>query len=152
MLRPIDIIEFSEFAGSNSEDIVIWVGKSIAKIFLQKMYPEIKDWNVEKLSDKRSVFFNVLKIFESLGYGLIIPIFKETSILVFVEDGISTEEKDNIIAKNLCILYKGIFQGVLEELGIEVDGEETKCTLLGDVRCTFKFDLLTDKFDKKDTF
>ena len=38
MLRPIDLIEFSEFAGANSEDIVIWVGKTLAKYFIDKLW------------------------------------------------------------------------------------------------------------------
>jgi len=32
MLRPIDLIEFTEFAGTNAEDIILWVGKTIAQV------------------------------------------------------------------------------------------------------------------------
>ena len=54
------------------------------------------------------------------------------------------------MAKNLCIIYEGIFNGVLEELGIAADSKEIKCSLLGDDFCTFKYDLLVDEFDPKD--
>ncbi len=54
------------------------------------------------------------------------------------------------MAKNMCILYQGIFNGVLEEIGIDTDGNEVKCSLLGDDACTFKYDLLVDEFGSED--
>jgi len=149
MLRPIDLIEFSEFAGANSEDIVIWVGKTLAKYFLEKLFPNEK-WSNEALSIKKEVILSILETFEHLGYGSLTSQFLKDKILISVENPISEEEKDNIMAKNICILYQGIFNGVLEQLEIEVDGEEVQCFLKGDRACIFKFNLLVDEFSPKD--
>jgi len=149
MLRPIDLIEFSEFAGANSEDIVIWVGKTLAKYFLEKLFPNEK-WSNEALSIKKEVILSILETFEHLGYGSLTSQFLKDKILISVENPISEEEKDNIMAKNICILYQGIFNGVLEQLEIEVDGEEVQCFLKGDRACIFKFNLLVDEFRPKD--
>ncbi|MFX1385365.1 MAG: hypothetical protein ACFFBP_23355, partial [Promethearchaeota archaeon] len=85
-----------------------------------------------------------------LGYGNLTSQFLKDKILISVEDPISEEEKDNIMAKNICILYQGIFNGVLEQLEIEVDGEEVQCFLKNEKACIFKFDLLVDEFSTKD--
>ena len=149
MLRPIDLIEFSEFAGANSEDIVIWVGKTLAKYFLEKLFPN-ENWSDESLPIKKEVVLSILETFEHLGYGILTSQFLKDKILISVEDPISEEEIDNIMAKNICILYQGIFNGVLEQLEIEVDGEEVQCFLKGDRACIFKFNLLVDEFAAKD--
>jgi len=149
MLRPIDLIEFSEFAGANSEDIVIWVGKTLAKYFIDKLYPD-ENWDVETLSTKKEVIVNVLESLEHLGYGILTYAFLKDKILISVENPISKEEKDNIMAKNICILYQGIFNGVLEQIGIDADGEEIQCFLKDSEACIFKYDLLVDEFSGRD--
>ncbi|TFG02554.1 MAG: hypothetical protein EU540_01290 [Promethearchaeota archaeon] len=149
MLRPIDLIEFSEFAGANSEDIVIWVGKTVAKYFIEKLYGEA-NWSEETLSNKKEAIVNVLDAFEHLGYGILTSAFLKDKIFISVENPISQEEKDNIMAKNICILYQGIFNGVLEQIGIDADGEEVQCFLKDDEADIFKYDLLIDEFDAKD--
>lgn len=149
MLRPIDLIEFSEFAGANSEDIVIWVGKTLAKYFIERLFPD-EDWGAETLSTKKEVIVNVLESLEHLGYGILTSAFLKDKILISVENPISKEEKDNIMAKNICILYQGIFNGVLEQIGIDADGEEIQCFLKDDKACIFKYDLLVDEFSGRD--
>ena len=150
MLRPIDLIEFSEFAGANSEDIVILVGKTLAKYFLEKLFPN-ENWANETMTVKKEVILSVLETFEHLGYGILTSLFLKDKIMISVEEPISDEEKDNIMAKNICILYQGIFNGVLEQLEIEVDGEEVQCFLKDDEACIFRFDMLVDEFSSKDT-
>lgn len=150
MLRPIDLIEFSEFAGANSEDIVIWVGKTLAKYFLEKLFPN-EDWANETMTVKKEVILSVLETFEHLGYGILTSLFLKDKILISVEAPISDEEKDNIMAKNMCILYQGIFNGVLEQLEIDVDGQEVQCFLKDDEACIFRFDMLVDEFSSEDT-
>ncbi|MBD3339842.1 MAG: hypothetical protein GF353_12080 [Candidatus Lokiarchaeota archaeon] len=149
MLRPIDLIEFTEFAGANSEDIIIWVGKQLAKYFMEKLYPAM-DLTTEDLSTKKIIINNVLETLQNIGYGLIHSTIKKEFIMVSVEEPISKEERENIMAKNLCVLYQGIFNGILEELGLDADGEEVSCYLLGDAACVYRFDLLVDEFGEED--
>ena len=149
MLRPIDIIEFTDFAGTDSNDIIMWVGKNIAKYIYEKLFLG-QDFKEESLYGKKMIIKDVLETLEHLGYGRLSSMFKKDSIDIIVEDPISAEEKDNIMAKNICILYEGIFSGLLESLAIDATSEETKCYLLGDEACVFTYELLTDEFEEKD--
>jgi len=149
MLRPIDLIEFSEFAGTNAEDIILWVGKTIAKYFVEKLFPG-ENLSQEDLSTKKEVIISILETFENLGYGIMSSVFKQKEIYINVEDSIIAEERENIMAKNVCILYLGIFTGILEQLEIDADGEEIACVLLGDENCVYKFSLLTEEFSQDD--
>lgn len=146
MLRPIDLIEFSEFAGTNSDDIVIWVGKTIGKYFTDKLFPK-GDWPNKSLSSKKIVINEVLTNLEFLGYGILTSLFKKDRIFIFVDDPISFQEKDNVMAKNICLFYQGIFHGILEQVEIDTDGKEVSCCLLEDERCTFRYKLLIEEFD-----
>lgn len=150
MLRPIDLIEFTEFCGTNASDILIWVGKNISSIICEKLIfsDNVKD---DSLSEKKLIFNDVLDTFEHLGYGSIISSFGKNKITVIVDEPISGEEKGNIMAKNICVFYQGVFNGVLEYIGIDIlQGEETKCKLLGDEACVFEFTLLLDEFGEED--
>lgn len=141
MLRPIDLIEFSEFAGANADDILIWSGKTIGKEFMEKYFYE-KDWSIETLPVKKEVFLGVLEGLALMGFGYLNGIFKKDHILVDIYESLSKEEKENIMAKNLCLINQGILNGILEILGFEAEGEEVECVLLDDERCRFKFTLL----------
>ena len=149
MLRPIDLIEFSEFAGTNAEDIILWVGKTIAKYFIEKLFPG-ENLSQEDLSTKKEVIVSILETFENLGYGIMSSIFKQKEIYIYVEDSIIAEERENIMAKNICLLYLGIFTGIIEQLRIDVEGEEIACVLLGNENCVYKFSLLIDEFGQDD--
>ena len=149
MLRPIDLIEFSEFAGTNADDIILWVGKTIAKYFVEKLFPG-ENLGKEDLSTKKEAILSILETFENLGYGISTAYFKQKEIYINIEEPIISEEKENIMAKNVCILYQGIFSGILEQLEIDVEGEEISCVLLGDEQCTYKFTLLMDEFGAED--
>jgi len=115
MLRPIDLIEFSEFAGTNADDILVWVGKTLGKSYMEKFFYN-KDWSTETIAS--------------------------------VVDSLASEEKDNIMAKNLCLLYQGLFSGMFESLQVDVDVEEIKCVLLGDEKCVYKFDFIGEELEK----
>ncbi len=149
MLRPIEIIEFTEFAGTNAEDIILWVGKTIAKYFIEKLFPG-ENLSNEDLSTKKEVVLSVLETFEHLGYGILEAIFRKKEIYIHVHEPVISDEKENIMAKNVCLLYQGIFSGILEQLELDVEGEEVKCTLLGDEHCIFKYSLLTSEFGDED--
>ncbi|MHA1489142.1 MAG: V4R domain-containing protein [Promethearchaeota archaeon] len=149
MLRPIDIIEISEFAGVNAEDILIWVGKSLGKMYIEKIFPQ-KNWSNENSSTIKEIILTFLETLQLCGFGFIYAIFKKNHVLINIEDPLSYEEKENIMAKNICLLYQGIFNGMFETLGIEVDSEEIECVLKGDDKCVFKCDLLVVEFGDED--
>jgi len=146
MLRPIDIIEFSEFAGTNADDILIWVGKSLGRAFMEKFFSS-KDWNSETMATRKEVTLGSLEALELMGYGHIKGMFKKDHILIEVEDSLACEEQENIMSKNLCLLYSGIFSGLFDVLQLDVDGEEIGCVLLGEEKCTFKFTFIAGGID-----
>jgi len=139
-------MEFCEFAGTNAEDILIWVGKSLGKIFMEKFFSN-KDWSNEIIATKKEVVLGTLEVMMLMGYGMLTGIFKKDHIIINVYESLATQEKGNIMAKNLCLLYLGIFNSFFDVLGIDVDGEEVECVLTGGDKCSYKFDLLIDKID-----
>jgi len=141
MLRPIDLIEFSEFAGANADDILIWSGKTIGKEIMDKYFYE-KDWTVEEIPVRKEVFLGVLEALALMGFGYIDATFKKDHIFVSIYGSLAEEEKENIMAKNLCLITQGILNGVLETLGFESEGEEIECVLMDDDRCRYKFTFL----------
>jgi len=149
MLRPIELIEFCEFAGSNSEDILQWVGKTIGKYFLDHIFHD-ENWTGIDLGVKKKVINSVLENLEQLGYGALSTLFQKNKFFITVNYPLSEYERDNIMAKNLCILYEGIFNGIIEKLEIDVESREVRCYLTGDDACVYEFELLIDEFDEKD--
>lgn len=146
MLRPIDLIEFSEFAGSNADDILIWVGKTLGRSYMDKFFYN-KDWSTETMATKKEVILGNLEALELWGFGELTGYFKKECILIKAADSLASGEKDNIMAKNLCLLYQGLFSGIFETLQIDVDAEEIECVLLGGENCVFKFDYLGEVLD-----
>jgi predicted hydrocarbon binding protein len=146
MLRPIDLIEFSEFAGTNADDILVWVGKTIGRNYVDRFFYN-KDWGSVDLATRKEVVLGNLEALELMGFGEINGAFRKDHILISVGDSLASEEKDNIMAKNLCLLYQGLFSGMFESLKLDVDGEEIECVLLGNERCVYKFDLMGEQFD-----
>lgn len=149
MLRPIDLIEFLELAGTGAVDIISWAGKRIGQEFIVKFFYH-KDWREADLSAKKQVILGVLEGFGLLGFGILKGIFKEDHILISVFESLAKEEKKNLMAKNLCHLYEGLLSGVVEALGIEAECEEIECILLGDDKCTYKFTLFEQRFSEED--
>ncbi|MFO7796368.1 MAG: hypothetical protein ACQERB_11805 [Promethearchaeati archaeon] len=141
MLRPIDLIEFSEFAGANADDILIWSGKTIGKEIMDKYFYE-KDWTVEEIPVRKEVFLGILEALALMGFGYIDAAFKKDHLLVNIYGSLAEEEKENIMAKNLCLITQGILNGVLGTLGFESEGEEIECVLMDDDRCRYKFTFL----------
>lgn len=146
MLRPLDLIEFSEFAGTNADDILIWVGKSLGKDFMEKFFYS-KDWSSESLATRKDVLLGALEALELMGYGQLVGKFRKDHILIEVEESLAYEESDNIMAKNLCLLYQGIFNGLFDVLQLDVDGEEIGCVLLDAEKCTYRFNYIGGEFD-----
>ena len=146
MLRPNEIMEFCEFAGTNADDILIWVGKSLGKIFLEKFFSK-KDWSNEAMETKKVVVMGTLEALTVMGYGGLTGMFKKDHIIINVYDSLAAQEIGNILAKNLCLLYLGIFNSVFDIVGIDVDGSEEECVLKGDEKCSYKFDLLSEEID-----
>jgi len=144
MLRPIDLIEFSEFAGTNADDILIWVGKTIGRDFLEKFFYS-KDWGSETMATKKEVILGSLEAIELMGFGQMKGMFKKDHIIIEVEDSLACEERENIMSKNLCLLYQGIFNGLFEVLQMDVNGEEIGCVMLGEEKCTYKFDFIGEQ-------
>ena len=146
MLRPYEIIEFCEFAGTNAEDILIWVGKTLGKTFMEKFFYN-KDWSPVPLKIKKEVYLGTLEALILLGYGAITGTFKKDHVIINVYESLSKEEKENIMAKNLCLIYLGIFTGIFDVLGIETEGKEIECVLTGGDKCTFKLDFVGIELD-----
>lgn len=146
MLRPIDLIEFSEFAGTNAEDILVWVGKTIGRSYMEKFFYN-KDWSTETMATKKEVVFGNLEALELMGFGELSGFFKRNHILIKVRESLASEEKDNVMAKNLCLLYQGLLSGIFETLQIDVDAEEIECVLLGDEKCVFKFEFIGEELE-----
>jgi len=146
MLRPIDLIEFSEFAGTNADDILVWVGKSLGRVFMEKFFYN-KDWSSEKMEVRKEVLLGVLEAMELMGYGHLKATFKKEFIIIEVEDSLASDERENIMAKNLCLLYQGLFNGTFEILNMDVNGEEIECVLLGGKKCVYKFNFIGEQLD-----
>jgi len=144
MLRPIDLIEFSEFAGANADDILIWVGKTVGREFMEKFFYS-KDWGSETMATKKEVLLGSLEAVELMGFGQLKGMFKKDHIIIEVEDSLACEERENVMSKNLCLLYQGIFNGLFDVLQIDVNGEEIGCVLLDDEKCTYKFNFVGEQ-------
>ncbi len=139
MIRPEELIEFGELAGSESEDILIWVGKSIGKS-IAKEFIKTSDIASLKIRDKMKIINSILEKLQSLGYGILVLNYGKGNITIDVGNPLSKDYIDNIMAKNICIIYNGIFTGLLEEIGIDSEGREINCILKGADMCSFTFE------------
>jgi len=146
MLRPNEIMEFCEFTGTNAEDILSWVGKTLGKGFMEQFFYN-KDWSAENIAVKKEVVLGTLEALMLMGYGALTGLFKKDHIMINVYGSLAKEEKESVMAKNLCVLYLGIFTGILDVLGIEADGKEIECILTGGEKCSFKFDFIGEEID-----
>ncbi|MBY9002825.1 MAG: hypothetical protein KGD73_02530 [Candidatus Lokiarchaeota archaeon] len=146
MLRPNEIMEFCEFTGTNAEDILSWVGKTLGKSLMEQFFHN-KDWSTETLAVRKEVVLGTLEALMLMGYGALTGLFKKDHILINVYGSLAQEEKENIMAKNLCVLYLGIFTGFLSVLGIETDGKEIECVLTGGEKCSFKLDFIGEEIE-----
>ncbi|MHA2392175.1 MAG: hypothetical protein ACXAEX_09390 [Promethearchaeota archaeon] len=146
MLRPIDLIEFSDFAGTNADDILIWVGKSLGSAFMEKFFYS-KDWSSEPMATRKEVILGSFEALGLMGYGEMKGLFKKDHIIIEVEESLACEESDNIMAKNLCLLYQGIFNGLFDVLQMDVSGEEIACVLLDEEKCIYKYDLIGEQVE-----
>ncbi|MFW9952524.1 MAG: V4R domain-containing protein, partial [Candidatus Thorarchaeota archaeon] len=126
----------------------IWVGKTLGKSFMEKFFYN-KDWSTESMATKKEVVLGSLEVLMLLGYGGLTGTFKKDHLIINVYDSLAVEDKENIMAKNLCFLYQGVFVGFLEALGIDVEGKEIECILTGGDKCSFRFDFIGTEIDDK---
>ncbi len=101
------------------------------------------------MATKKEVVLGALEVMMLMGYGILTGMFKKDHIIINVYESLATQEKGNIMAKNLCLLYLGIFNSFFDVLGIDVNGEEVECILTGGDKCSYKFDLLVDEIDDR---
>ncbi len=101
------------------------------------------------METKKEVVLGTLEILMFMGYGGLTGSFRKDHIIINVYDSLASQEIGNVLAKNLCLLYLGIFTSIFDVLGIEVDGSEEECVLTGAEKCSYKFDLLSEEIDNK---
>ena len=119
---------------------VVWGANRTFGVFLEPMLREF-GWTRAATSGA----FTLVMVL--MGYGVLTGTFKKDHIIINVYESLATQEKANIMAKNLCLLYLGIFNSAFDVLGIDVDGEEVECILTGGDKCSYKFDLLVDEIE-----
>ncbi len=140
MLRPEELIEFGELAGSEAEDILLWVGKSIGKTIFKEIIGD-QDLSDAKIRVKMNATSTILDRLQNLGFGVMVLNHDKEKIIIDIANPLAKDYVDNIMAKNICILYSGIFSGFMEEMGIDSEVEEVNCVLKGADMCSFKFEL-----------
>src|SRR5271157_1606792 len=65
ILRPQDIVDLGELVGSGSEDILIWIGKTIGKALCKAVQEKDKPSTRQKLID------TVVKYLTNFGFGTV---------------------------------------------------------------------------------
>ena len=135
LLRPYDLVQLGALVASGSEDILIWVGKTIGKD-LSKALQSTGDFK-----KKEKLVQNILETLSHFGFGKCTLVNfdegKGSTIKVF--SSISADIKDKSDAKVLCNLYNGIFIGMFSSCGLDVEGEEKECILKGNPQCTYQY-------------
>ena len=120
MLRPNEIMEFCEFAGTNADDILIWVGKTLGKALMDKYFYN-KDWSTESMPTKKEVIlgmnrdpkFGPLMMF-GMG-GTMVEVLKDVS---FYLAPLTADEAKQMLINTRT--YK-ILEGVRGEKGVDID-------------------------------
>jgi predicted hydrocarbon binding protein len=134
ILRPYDMVSLGALVGSGSEDILIWIGKTIGKnlsIALQS----------GKIKKREKLILLTLDMLSNLGFGKFSMKYAEgKSAKIHVQSPISNEIKDKKDAKVLCNLYNGLFIGIFSGTGVDVDGDEKECVLEGKRECVFEYE------------
>ncbi len=106
-----------------------------------------KDWSSENMATRKEVLLGVLEAMELMGFGHLRAVFKKNYMIIEVEDSLASDERGNIMAKNLCLLYQGLFNGTFEILNMDVDGEEIECVLLGGQKCVYRFNFIGEELE-----
>ncbi len=121
ILRPYDLVALGGLVGSGSEDILVWVGKTIGKKISQEIF---KDKPAKKLKKK---YKKILSNYSYLGFGdFDMDLNEGKSVEIEVEEPLEKEIKDKEDARVICNLYNGLFIGMLEEdYEVEESGLQT---------------------------
>lgn len=132
ILRPNDIVQLGELVGSGSEDIIIWIGKTIGKNICKAVIEKDSPKNRKDLLEQN------LEYLANFGFGdLEIKKYVEAKNVEIkvarpLEEGLEGGE----IIQNL---YNGILCGIFEESGLEVEGSVKESVLSGDEFDLFEF-------------
>lgn len=115
ILRPWDIVQLGELVGSGSEDIIIWIGKTIGR----SICTAVKD--KEKPKTRRDLLETILEHLGDFGFGelKIIKYMEAESVEIEIVKPIEEGLEGGEIIQNL---YNGILSGIFEEAGLEVEG------------------------------
>jgi len=132
ILRPQDIVDLGELVGSGSEDILLWIGKTIGKSFCKAVQEK------DKLSSRQKLIEAVIRHLQDFGYGEVhIDNYVEgKEVVISVKDPL---EKNVEGGQVITLLYNGIFSGIFNESGLEVEGVQIKAVSKGDDIDAYKF-------------
>src|SRR4030042_2915104 len=125
ILRPQDIVDLGELVGSGSEDILLWIGKTIGKAFCKAVQEK------DKPSSRQKLIEVVLRYLQDFGYGLVnIEKYVEgKEVIINVKDPLEKKVEGGQV---IALLYNGILSGIFNESGLEVEGTQIKSVLKGD--------------------
>ncbi len=132
LLRPQDIVDLGELVGSGSEDILLWIGKTIGKAFCKAVQEK------DKPSTRQKLIEAVMRYLEGFGYGQVnIDKYVEgKEVVISVKEPL---EKNVEGGQVITLLYNGIFSGIFNESGLEVEGSQIKSVSKGDDHDAYQF-------------
>ncbi len=132
LLRPQDIVDLGELVGSGSEDILLWIGKTIGKAFCKAVQEK------DKPSTRQKLIHAVMNYLQDFGYGMVnIDKYVEgKEVLISVKDPL---EKNVEGGQVITLLYNGILSGIFNESGLEVEGTQIKSVSKGDEFDAYQF-------------
>ncbi|GAB4305834.1 MAG: hypothetical protein Kow0069_02100 [Promethearchaeota archaeon] len=137
ILRPWDIIQLGELVGSGSEDIIIWIGKTIGK----SLCAAVKEKDDPKT--RKELLEDILSYLEQFGFGRfsIEKYLEAKQVVIAVDSPLEEGLEGGEIIQNL---YNGVLCGVFEESGLEVEGILKEHVLAGGERDVFEFNFFEE--------
>jgi hypothetical protein len=113
VMRPNDLIQLGELIGGGSEDVLLWIGKTVGK----ELSTEIQSRDSPKKERKK--FETVLSSLTLMGFGkcVIKSLNEKKNCEIEVQNPISLAIRDRSEARAMENLYLGLFQGMFTEAG-----------------------------------
>ena len=132
ILRPQEIVDLGELVGSGSEDILIWIGKTIGKALCKAVQEKDNPPSRQKLIEA------VVKYLSNLGYGTVtITDYQEgKEVSISIKDPLEKHVEGGQV---IALLYNGILSGIFSESGLETEAEQQKSVLKGSNEDVFLF-------------
>lgn len=132
ILRPQDIVDLGELVGSGSEDILIWIGKTIGKALCKAVQEKDNPPNRQKLIEI------VLKYLTNFGYGTVtISDYQEgKEVVINIKDPLEKKVEGGQV---IALLYNGILSGIFSESGLETEAIQLNSVLTGSNEDIFQF-------------